>query len=103
LNHKHVVLVCATNLEHDFLNHFLLEFYGHQRHQVGYKHIFKFKYSIFSYLKAIHTVLLSSKELNSEVTYLLHSPLWYKKVYFILGTALRDRDLQRVELLLKIL
>jgi hypothetical protein len=48
-------------------------------------------------IKVIHTVLLSSKELNSEVKYLLNSPLWYKKVYFILGSVMRDSDLERAK------
>ena len=38
LNRKHIVL-CVTHLEHDFLNHFLMEFYGHQKNQAFIKFI----------------------------------------------------------------
>ncbi|KAI6240715.1 Potassium channel subfamily T member 1 [Aphelenchoides fujianensis] len=79
LNSKHIV-VTIPYLDPSFVSDFLVEFYAHRKHQ------------------AYMVVLLSPQDLNIEMRNLLRIPLWSDRVIFVRGTALRDEDLDRVNL-----
>ncbi|CAD5233254.1 unnamed protein product [Bursaphelenchus xylophilus] len=73
---KHIVVTIPT-LDADFVSDFLNEFYAHKKHQ------------------GFMVVLLSPCELDVGMKNLLRIPLWSDRVLFVRGTALKDEDLAR--------
>jgi hypothetical protein len=45
----------------------------------------------------VHTILLSSSDLDIQLRSLLHTPIWKERVFYIHGSALRDTDLERAK------
>ncbi|KAI6209861.1 Calcium-activated BK potassium channel alpha subunit [Aphelenchoides besseyi] len=80
LNSRHIV-VTIPHLDSNFVNDFLNEFYAHKKHQ------------------GLMIVLLCPMDLTVEMRNLLRIPLWSDRVIFVRGTALRDEDLDRVNLM----
>lgn len=78
VSEKHIV-VCTTALQYDLIIDFLNEFYAHRKNQ------------------SIHTILLSSSDIDIQLRSLLHTPLWKQRVFYIHGSALRDNDLDRAK------
>jgi hypothetical protein len=70
-----VVIKVLPLLIADFLN----EFYAHRKNQ------------------SIHTILLSSSDIDIQLRSLLHTPLWKQRVFYIHGSALRNSDLGRAK------
>ncbi|CAF0855636.1 unnamed protein product, partial [Brachionus calyciflorus] len=77
--HERHIVVCSTALQYDLIFDFLNEFYAHRKNQ------------------SIHTILLSSSELDIQLRSLLHTPIWKQRVFYIHGSALRDNDLERAK------
>ena len=67
--------------------------------KAAYLHYFykTFNFAFFFAKQSIHTILLSSSELDIQLRSLLHTPLWKQRVFYIHGSALRDNDLERAK------
>ena len=76
---KHVVL-CVTKLDMTLINDYLDEFYSQEAST------------------SLVTVVLTAQSPPPLVKIRLNSPLWKKKVLVIVGSALKQRDLERVKL-----
>ena len=79
MKNKHVVL-CVSKLDMTSINDFLDEFYSHEDNAL------------------LITVVLTSQAPSPLVKIRLSSSLWKKKVLVIVGSALKQRDLERVKL-----
>ena len=79
MRNKHVVL-CVSKLDMTLINDFLDEFYSHKDNAL------------------LITVVLTSQTPSPLVKIRLSSSLWKKKVLVIVGSALKQRDLERVKL-----
>ncbi|KAI6192049.1 Calcium-activated BK potassium channel alpha subunit [Aphelenchoides bicaudatus] len=76
---KHIVCTIPF-LDSNFIHDFLSEFYAHKKHQ------------------GIIVALLSPCDLDVGMRNLLRIPMWSDRVCFYRGTALRDEDLDRVNM-----
>nr|XP_032832219.1 potassium channel subfamily T member 1-like [Petromyzon marinus] len=79
LTERHVVL-CVSSLKIDVLVDFLNEFYAHPL------------------LQDCFVVILCPSEMDPQVRHVLQIPMWYQRVIYVQGSALKDQDLARAKI-----